>query len=75
MTAGQSRISTGQVDSPRQGRLDQEGASSLIGDAGTGKSHLLIALGIEAAMQGHRVEYTLATKLVNELVEPPTRSS
>lgn len=41
----------------------------LIGDSGTGKSHLLIALGTEAAMQGHRVEYTLATKLVNELVE------
>ena len=41
----------------------------LIGDSGTGKSHLLIALGIEAAMKGHRVRYTLATKLVNELVE------
>ncbi|MFI1255343.1 IS21-like element helper ATPase IstB [Streptomyces netropsis] len=41
----------------------------LIGDSGTGKSHLLIALGTEAAMKGHRVRYTLATKLVNELVE------
>lgn len=41
----------------------------LIGDSGIDKSHLLIALGTEAAMQGHRVEYTLATKLVNELVE------
>ncbi len=41
----------------------------LIGDSGTGKSHLLIALGTEAAMQGHRVKYTLAPKLVNELVE------
>ena len=41
----------------------------LIGDSGTGKSHLLIALGTEAAMAGHRVRYTLATKLVNELVE------
>ncbi|WP_281259436.1 IS21-like element helper ATPase IstB [Actinomadura meyerae] len=41
----------------------------LIGDSGTGKSHLLIALGIEAAMAGYRVKYTLATKLVNELVE------
>ena len=36
---------------------------------GTGKSHLLIALGTEAAMAGFRVRYTLATKLVNELVE------
>jgi hypothetical protein len=41
----------------------------LIGDSGTGKSHLLIALGTEAAMAGHRVRYVLAAKLVNELVE------
>jgi DNA replication protein DnaC len=41
----------------------------LIGDSGTGKSHLLIALGTEAAMAGHRVRYALAAKLVNELVE------
>ncbi|MFC8296041.1 IS21-like element helper ATPase IstB [Streptomyces sp. NPDC057242] len=41
----------------------------LIGDSGTGKSHLLIALGMEAAMAGYRVKYVLATKLVNELIE------
>ena len=41
----------------------------LIGDSGTGKSHLLIALGAHAAQQGHRVKYVLAAKLVNELVE------
>ncbi|MFD9123030.1 IS21-like element helper ATPase IstB [Streptomyces bottropensis] len=41
----------------------------LIGDSGTGKSHLLIALGTEAAMKGYRAKYVLATKLVNELVE------
>ncbi|MGD9795231.1 MAG: IS21-like element helper ATPase IstB [Acidimicrobiia bacterium] len=41
----------------------------LIGDSGTGKSHLLIALGTAAAEAGFRVKYTLATKLVNELVE------
>lgn len=41
----------------------------LIGDSGTGKSHMLIALGTEAAMKGYRVRYTLATRLVNELVE------
>ncbi|KAA0015980.1 AAA family ATPase [Antrihabitans cavernicola] len=41
----------------------------LIGDSGTGKSHLLIALGTAAAESGFRVKYTLATKLVNELVE------
>jgi DNA replication protein DnaC len=41
----------------------------LIGDSGTGKSHLLIGLGTAAAEAGFRVRYTLATKLVNELVE------
>jgi DNA replication protein DnaC len=41
----------------------------LIGDSGTGKSHLLIALGTAAAESGYRVRYTLASKLVNELVE------
>lgn len=41
----------------------------LIGDPGTGKSHLLIALGIEAAKAGYRVRYTSAAGLVNKLVE------
>src|SRR3954452_12589815 len=41
----------------------------LIGDSGTGKSHLLIGLGTAAAEAGHRVRYVLAAKLVNELVE------
>jgi DNA replication protein DnaC len=41
----------------------------LIGDSGTGKSHLLIALGTAAAEAGYRVRYTLASKLVNELAE------
>ena len=40
----------------------------LIGDSGTGKSHLLIALGTLAGA-GYRVRYTRASKLVNELVE------
>lgn len=43
--------------------------SCLIGDSGTGKPHLLIALGAEAAMQGYRVRYALATKLVDETVD------
>ena len=41
----------------------------LIGDSGTGKSHLLIALGTAAAEKGFQFKYTLATRLVNELVE------
>lgn len=41
----------------------------LIGDSGTGKSHLLIGLGTAAAMADYRVRYTTAASLVNELVE------
>jgi DNA replication protein DnaC len=41
----------------------------LIGDSGTGKSHLLIALGTAAAENGCRVRYVTAAALVNELVE------
>lgn len=41
----------------------------LIGDSGTGKSHLLIGLGTAAAEKGFRVKYILATRLVNELIE------
>jgi len=41
----------------------------LIGDSGTGKSHLLIGLGTAAAESGYRVRYVTAAALVNELVE------
>jgi len=41
----------------------------LLGDAGTGKSHLLIGLGLAACEQGRRVRYATAAQLVNELVE------
>jgi DNA replication protein DnaC len=43
--------------------------------SGTGKNHLLIALGSLAAEAGYRVRYTLASKLVNELVEAADESS
>ena len=41
----------------------------LLGDPGTGKSHLLIGLGIAACEQGLRVRYATAAALVNELAE------
>jgi DNA replication protein DnaC len=41
----------------------------LIGDSGTGKSHLLIGLGTAAAETGFKVRYVTAAALVNELVE------
>ena len=41
----------------------------LLGDSGTGKTHLLIALGTAAAEAGRKVRYVTTAALVNELVE------
>jgi IstB-like ATP binding protein len=39
----------------------------LIGPAGTGKSHVLVALGVAAVQAGHRVRYLTAAELVETL--------
>jgi DNA replication protein DnaC len=39
----------------------------LVGPAGTGKSHLLVALGVAAVQAGHRVRYYTAAELVETL--------
>ena len=41
----------------------------MIGDSGTGKSHLLIGIGTAVAEAGLKVKYTTTANLVNELVE------
>jgi DNA replication protein DnaC len=41
----------------------------LIGDSGTGKSHLLIGLGVAACEAGRSVRYVTCAQLVNELAE------
>ena len=41
----------------------------LIGDSGTGKSHLLIGTGVAACEAGRRVRYVTCAALVNELAE------
>jgi DNA replication protein DnaC len=41
----------------------------LLGDSGTGKSHLLIALGMKACEMGKTVRYVTCAQLVNELAE------
>ncbi len=51
------------------GYMDAGEPVVLIGDPGTGKSHLLIGLGIAACEQGRRVRYATCAQLVNELVE------
>jgi DNA replication protein DnaC len=39
------------------------------GDSGTGKTHLLIGLGLAACEQGRRVRCITTAQLVNELIE------
>ncbi|SEB44734.1 IS21-like element helper ATPase IstB [Rhodococcus jostii] len=51
------------------GYLDAGEPVVLLGDSGTGKSHLLIGLGLAACEQGRRVRYITCAQLVNELVE------
>ena len=41
----------------------------LLGDSGTGKSHLLIGLGMKACEMGKTVRYVTCAQLVNELAE------
>jgi DNA replication protein DnaC len=41
----------------------------LLGNSGTGKTHLALALGLAACQQGHRVRFTTASALVSELIE------
>ena len=41
----------------------------LLGDSGTGKTHLLIGTGMAACQAGRSVRYVTAAGLVNELVE------
>jgi len=40
----------------------------MIGNPGTGKTHLSIALGIKASMQGMNVKFYTAANLSNELI-------
>jgi DNA replication protein DnaC len=49
--------------------LDNGEPVVLLGDSGTGKTHLLIGLGLAACEQGRRVRYVTTAALVNELAE------
>ena len=41
----------------------------LLGNSGTGKSHIALALGLAACQNGHRVRFITAAALVSELIE------
>jgi DNA replication protein DnaC len=51
------------------GYIDRAEPVLLIGDCGTGKTHLLTGLCVAACKQKRRVRFTTAAALVNELVE------
>lgn len=51
------------------GYIDRNEPVVLIGDCGTGKTHLATGLCLEACRQKRRVRFTTAAALVNELVE------
>ena len=41
----------------------------LLGNSGTGKTHIALALGLSACQHGHRVRFITASALVSELIE------
>jgi len=49
--------------------IDRAENSIFVGESGTGKSHLAIALGIVACMQSRRTRFVTTAALVNELIE------
>jgi DNA replication protein DnaC len=51
------------------GYLERAEPVLLVGDPGTGKSHLATGLAIAACRQRRRVRFTTAAALVNQLVE------
>jgi DNA replication protein DnaC len=51
------------------GYLERSEPVVLLGDSGTGKSHLLIGLGMKACEMGKTVRYVTCAQLVNELAE------
>ena len=49
--------------------LDRRENVLALGNSGTGKTHLALALGLAACQQGYRVRFLTAAALVNELLE------
>ena len=49
--------------------LDRREHVLALGNSGTGKTHLALAVGLAACQQGYRVRFTTAAALVNDLLE------
>ena len=65
----------------RSAYLDRRENVLALGNSGTGKTHLALALGLAACQKGYRVRFTTAAALVNDLLEdgavgqPPPRAA
>jgi len=67
---GQSPVSAARMaDLTSGGYIERAEPVVLIGEAGTGKTHLALGLCVAACQQRRRVRFTGAAALVNELVE------
>ena len=53
----------------RSASLDRREHVLALGNSGTGKTHLALALGLAACQKGYRVRFTTAAALVNDLLE------
>ena len=49
--------------------IDRKENVLALGNSGTGKTHIALALGLAACQKGHRVRFTTAASLVHELIE------
>jgi DNA replication protein DnaC len=67
-------ITPGQIAQLATGAyLDNGEPVVLLGDSGTGKTHLLIGLGLAACEQDRRARYVTTAQLANELAEAATQ--
>ena len=53
--------------------IDDRESAIFVGESGTGKTHLAIALAVRACQQGRRVRFTTLAALANELQEAESR--
>jgi len=64
--AGFEVITDGRFCGDHRGRKENILA---LGNSGTGKTHIALALGLAACQKGHRVRFTTAASLAHELIE------
>jgi DNA replication protein DnaC len=57
------------LDLSRGEYIDKQANVILVGDVGTGKTHVAVSLGVCACRQGKRVRFYTAAGLINDLVE------